>query len=70
MSLVARDRSVEDRRVVFVEITKQGVELLAKLDLPVNDLHKKLLGHMTKAEIADLNRLLTKARSSLVEADQ
>lgn len=67
MKLVARDRSVEDRRVVYVEITKKGIDLLAKIDQPVNDLHKKLLGHMTKAELTELNRLLAKARASLID---
>src|SRR3954452_7691410 len=43
MSLVARDRSTEDRRVVNVTITPKGLDLLAKLDRPVGALHKRLV---------------------------
>jgi DNA-binding MarR family transcriptional regulator len=65
MGLVTRDRSTEDRRVVFVVVTAQGLDLLGRLDLPVDDLHKTLLGHLTDAELLELNRLLEKARQSL-----
>ena len=48
MGLVTRDRSTEDRRVVFVAITPKALELLARLDQPVDDLHKQLIGHLTR----------------------
>jgi MarR family transcriptional regulator, 2-MHQ and catechol-resistance regulon repressor len=67
MSLVARDRSTEDRRVVFVEITPKALDLLARLDQPVDDLHKKLIGHLTQPELRELSRLLEKARLSLAD---
>jgi len=57
-----RSRTPEDRRVVLVRITRAGRDLLARLDQPVLDLHKRLLGHLTRAELAELNRLLLKAR--------
>lgn len=60
--LVDRERSVEDRRVVYVRITPKGLEVLARLDEPVTAMHRKLLGHLTAAELAELNRLLTRAR--------
>ena len=44
MGLVARERSTEDRRVVYVAITPKGLDLLAKLDEPVAALHKRLVG--------------------------
>lgn len=65
MSLVARERSTEDRRVVFVAITSQGLGLLSKLDAPVAAAHKRLLGHLSPAELRELTRLLEKARQSL-----
>jgi DNA-binding MarR family transcriptional regulator len=62
--LVERARTSEDRRVVRVLITREGLELLARLDEPVLNLHGRLLGHMTRAELADLNRLLVRARTA------
>ena len=60
---VARSRTSKDRRVVRVQITERGLELLMQLDQPVLDLHQRLLGHMTRAELTELNRLLVKART-------
>lgn len=61
-NLVRRDRCLEDRRVIFIVLTEQGEQLLAKLDKPVAELHQSLLGHLTKGELAELSRLLEKAR--------
>jgi DNA-binding MarR family transcriptional regulator len=60
--LVTRERCPEDRRVVHVSITPRGLELLAQLDGPVAELHRRLLNHMTPVELAQLSRLLEKAR--------
>ncbi len=65
MGLLARERSTEDRRVVFVTITGSGLELLARIDAPEAALHKRLLGHLTPNELRELTRLLEKARQSL-----
>jgi len=62
--LVARTRCEEDRRVVYVSITQKGLDVLASLDRPVIELHRSQLGHMTKKELAELNRLLEKARGT------
>ncbi len=62
--LVTRCRTAEDRRVVLVKITPAGLELLGRLDQPVLDLHRRLLGHLSRAELAELNRLLVKARKA------
>jgi DNA-binding MarR family transcriptional regulator len=67
--LVSRRRCVEDRRVVFVEITAKGSALLKQLDEPVNELHKGLLGHLTRAELKELSRLLEKARPASIETE-
>jgi DNA-binding MarR family transcriptional regulator len=64
--LVVRSRCRQDRRMVFVKITPPALELLARLDKPVLDLHKRTLGHLTRAELAELNRLLVKARRAPV----
>ncbi|MBL8746296.1 MAG: MarR family transcriptional regulator [Phycisphaerae bacterium] len=62
-SLVRRERCKKDRRVVYVSITSKGQALLATLDEPVRRLHREQLAHMSKADLADLSRLLTAARS-------
>ena len=65
MGLLARRRCTEDRRVIFVAITDKGLDLLAGLDQPVEDLHKRLIGHLSPAELRELSRLLEKARVRL-----
>ena len=57
-----RSRTEEDRRVVMVCATRLGLELLAKLDRPLRELHQQQLGHMSRAELAAMNKLLVKAR--------
>lgn len=66
-----RSRTEEDRRVVMVRATKLGLDLLAKLDKPLRDLHQEQLGHMSRAELAAMNKLLVKARvrAGKVEGD-
>jgi DNA-binding MarR family transcriptional regulator len=62
VGLVQRRRTPEDRRLVLVRITAAGLELLARLDQPVLDLHHRLFGHLTPEELSQLNALLVKAR--------
>lgn len=62
MGLVQRVRSAADRRVVLISITPRGLELLAELEGPLAELHSQALGHLTPAELEELNRLLVKAR--------
>ncbi len=59
---VKRQISKKDRRVIFVKITAKGLNVLAKLDKPVLKLHKDQLGHLTRNELSELNRLLPKSR--------
>ena len=40
----------------------KGLDLLGRLDEPVAALHKRLVGHLTPAELRELIRLLEKAR--------
>jgi len=63
--LVRRERCTEDRRVIYVELTQKGSELLGRLDEPVSQMHRELVGHLSRAELKELSRLLEKARESL-----
>ena len=58
-NLINRVRCESDRRVVFVEISKDGLELLNKINLKELDKHTMLL---TEKEAKTLNKLLDKIR--------
>jgi MarR family transcriptional regulator, organic hydroperoxide resistance regulator len=60
--LVRRARDTVDRRVVTTRITDAGLKLLAALDEPVESAQRKLLGHLSRADLETLNRLLEAAR--------
>ena len=57
--LIARTRCDSDRRAVYVELTKKGLDLLDQL--PMDD-DMKLLSNITEEEALELNRLLDKIR--------
>jgi DNA-binding MarR family transcriptional regulator len=60
--LVQRTRCREDRRVVYVGITTQGLALLDQLDVPMTQAHQHLMSHLSTDELTELNRLLVQAR--------
>ncbi|MEM9353406.1 MAG: MarR family transcriptional regulator [Planctomycetota bacterium] len=62
--LVSRRRCSEDRRVVYIEIAREGKKLLAKIDKPLAELHIGLLGHLSKSDQRQLSNLLERARQS------
>jgi DNA-binding MarR family transcriptional regulator len=57
--LAKRIRSQTDRRVVHVEITQKGLNLLDELDPHVERLPPALLGHMSQTSLQQLSRLLS-----------
>ncbi|NBW96050.1 MAG: MarR family transcriptional regulator [Planctomycetia bacterium] len=63
--LVTRTRCENDRRVVHVDLTTKARTLLQKIDGPLTNLYQECLGHLGKAELEQLSRLLEKARKSL-----
>ncbi len=60
--LVSRQRCHQDRRVVYVEITRKGFALLTKLAKPLLEMHAEQFSHLSGEEVARLNRLLEKVR--------
>lgn len=68
MGLVTRARDLADRRQVNATITERGLELLAELDGPVAEAHRRHLGHMTPEELEALIALSVKARQGCPEA--
>jgi DNA-binding MarR family transcriptional regulator len=65
MGLVERCACDHDRRVVYVKITRDGLDLLETLDEPVRRLHRETLGHLSAEELGELVRLLDRARAGL-----
>jgi DNA-binding MarR family transcriptional regulator len=63
--LISRSREVRDRRTVITTITAEGLKLLAHLDEPVQEAHRKLLGHLGRERLQVLTELLRDARSRL-----
>ena len=61
---VKRERSTKDRRIVLISISEAGKTLLGRLDEPVRQQEKDFLGHLTRKELSELSRLLTKARDN------
>ena len=66
---VNRLRCEKDRRVIYVALTDQGMTTLTILDEPLDDLHHKLLGHLSQAELKELVQLLEKVRAPWAQAD-
>lgn len=60
--LLCRERLADNRRVVAVKITPQGIQLLDELHHSVLDCHKRQLGHLDGASLQQLARLLKAAR--------
>jgi MarR family transcriptional regulator, 2-MHQ and catechol-resistance regulon repressor len=66
---VNRLRCEKDRRVIYVALTDHATTTLAHIDEPLLALNRKLLGHLSPAELKELIRLLEKVRERLCEAD-
>lgn len=63
--LISRKRDDKDRRVVLTQISSSGLDLLAGLDQPIRDLHRKLLGHLGMERLHALAQLLEACRGGL-----
>jgi DNA-binding MarR family transcriptional regulator len=60
--LVERHRENRDRRVITTRITTAGLELLKKMDRPVDEFNRKLLGGLGEQQLRTLIRLLEEVR--------
>jgi len=64
--LISRSRETIDRRMVIAKITSTGLELLARLDKPVQDTHRAQFGHLGEKRLKELSELLAACRQRLV----
>lgn len=69
VNLVQRKRCEEDRRVVYVAITRRGLDLLTKIDEPLGRLQHDLMKVHSKTDLAELIRLLEKTREGISQMD-
>ena len=63
--LISRSRETIDRRMVIAKITSTGLELLARLDKPVQDTHRAQFGHLGEKRLNELSELLAVCRQRL-----
>ncbi len=63
--LISRTRETRDRRMVMARITLQGLKLLGRLDEPVQQAHRKQLGHLGRERLRALTALLRAAQSGV-----
>lgn len=61
--LVTRARDENDRRVVKTRITDRGLNVLADLEAPIAELHRRQLGHLGERKLRQLLSLLEEAAS-------
>jgi DNA-binding MarR family transcriptional regulator len=52
--LISRVRQLDDRRVVKTRISAQGLEILRKLDAPVEELHRRQFRNIAVARLKSL----------------
>ncbi|HWY57470.1 MAG TPA: MarR family transcriptional regulator [Terriglobales bacterium] len=64
--LISRCRETKDRRMVMARITPEGLKLLGRLDEPVEEAHRKQLGHLGREGLQALTELLSIARSKVI----
>jgi DNA-binding MarR family transcriptional regulator len=69
LGLLSRERRPENRRVVEVQISQQGQELLDEIHDGVQQCHKRQLGHMTRKDLRQLAELLQTARHPHEDAE-
>jgi DNA-binding MarR family transcriptional regulator len=60
--LIQRTRQNADRRRVLVHIAPDGLALLARLDKPMCELHRRQLGHLGAGRLRQLESLLRACR--------
>ncbi len=63
--LVRRERCADDRRMIFVALTAKAAKTLAKIDKPLVEMHRRLMGSLSRGELAELIALLEKVRAGL-----
>ena len=61
--LISRCRETKDRRMVMARITPEGLKLLSRLDAPIQEVHRRQLGHLGRERLRALTELLQASRA-------
>ena len=67
VKLIKQKRDKHDRRVVWTQISAEGLELLSRMDDEIHQAPKDLIGHLNQSELEELIRLLELARKNCTE---
>jgi len=67
LKLIRQQRDKRDKRVVWTQISAQGLALLLEMDPVIEKAPGELLGHLDSAELAVMIRLLESARRPHME---
>ncbi|HVN93415.1 MAG TPA: MarR family transcriptional regulator [Terracidiphilus sp.] len=62
LKLIRQHRNREDRRVVLTQISDAGLDLLRAMDPVIERMPLELLGHIGRKDLAEMIRLVEKAR--------
>jgi DNA-binding MarR family transcriptional regulator len=62
LKFIHQQRDRHDRRVVWTRISEKGIDLLEQMDPVIVEIPGQLLGHLSKAALAELIRVLELAR--------
>src|SRR6516162_6035150 len=65
-ALITRERQTQDRRVIKARISPTGLEILKKLDAPIDELHKKQFRHLAASQVRALAEALEEAFPNLI----
>jgi DNA-binding MarR family transcriptional regulator len=63
--LISRCRETKDRRMVMARITPDGLKLLTRLDEPIEEAHRKQLGHLGRERLRAFTEMLCAARRAV-----
>ena len=64
--LISRSREAKDRRMVMARISPGDLKLLAGLDKPLQEAHRRQLGQLGRRRLRALTELLDAARTEVL----
>ena len=67
--LIRQHRDRRDRRVVWTQISEAGLNLLLVMDPVIQRITLELFGNIGREELAEMIRLLERARQSCADAE-